>query len=103
MVVSIIALLIGILLPAIGKARDQARLTLSQTNMRNLATAHETYAAEWADRQFTLIADKVTTKHELNTEIHRRFAEEGIEIPFPQRDLHLRSVPPELTPKPPPD
>ena len=60
-VVSIIALLIGILLPAIGKARDQARLTLSQTNMRNLATAHETYAAEWADRQFTLIADNIAS------------------------------------------
>jgi prepilin-type N-terminal cleavage/methylation domain-containing protein len=60
-VVSIIALLIGILLPAIGKARDQARLTISQTNMRNLATAHETYAAEWKDRQFTLINDNIST------------------------------------------
>ena len=33
-VVSIIALLIGILLPAIGKARDQARLTLDGGNVR---------------------------------------------------------------------
>ncbi len=32
--------------------------------------------------------------HDLHTEIHRRFGEEGIEIAFPQRDLHLRSVDP---------
>jgi prepilin-type N-terminal cleavage/methylation domain-containing protein len=53
-VVSIIALLIGILLPAIGKARDQARLTMSQTNMRQLAVAHANYAAEWGDAQMSL-------------------------------------------------
>ena len=56
-VVSIIALLIGILLPAITKARDQAKLSISQTNLRNLATAHSTYAADWNDRQFTLVND----------------------------------------------
>jgi len=32
------------------------------------------------------------TTDELNTEINRRFAEEQIEIPFPQRDLHVRGV-----------
>jgi prepilin-type N-terminal cleavage/methylation domain-containing protein len=58
-VVSIIALLIGILLPAITKARDQARLTISQTNLRNLSTAHANYAAEWNDRQFTLCNDNL--------------------------------------------
>jgi len=59
-VVSIIALLIGILLPAITKARDQARLTISQTNLRNLATAHANYAAEWNDRQFTIVNDNLS-------------------------------------------
>ena len=58
-VVSIIALLIGILLPAIGKARDQAKLTQSQANLRNLATAHQSYAAEWNDRQFTMVDDNI--------------------------------------------
>ena len=58
-VVSIIALLIGILLPAIGRARDQAKQTASLANLRNLATAHGSYAAEWNDRQFTLINDNL--------------------------------------------
>jgi small-conductance mechanosensitive channel len=31
-------------------------------------------------------------RSELNQEIDRRFRENGIEIPFPQRDLHVRSV-----------
>jgi prepilin-type N-terminal cleavage/methylation domain-containing protein len=56
-VVSIIALLIGILLPAIGKARDQAKLTQSQTNLRQIGQAHVTYSAEWNDRHFTLVDD----------------------------------------------
>ena len=31
--------------------------------------------------------------HWLHTEIHRRFAEQGIEIAFPQLDLHMKSQP----------
>ena len=58
-VVSIIALLIGILLPAISKARDQARMTVSQANLKNLATANANYGAEWNDRQFTLVPDNL--------------------------------------------
>ncbi|MFK7959317.1 MAG: type II secretion system protein, partial [Phycisphaerales bacterium] len=60
-VVSIIALLIGILLPAIGKARDQAKQTASLSNLRNLGTAHGSYAAEWGDRQFTLVNDNIAS------------------------------------------
>ena len=56
-VVSIIALLIGILLPAIGKARDSARVTQSLANLRNLATAHAAYSATFNDRQVTFIDD----------------------------------------------
>ena len=46
-VVSIIALLISILVPAITHARDQAKQTLSLTNLRDLGIAHGSYEAEW--------------------------------------------------------
>lgn len=36
-------------------------------------------------------------RSELNQAIDRKFRERGIEIPFPQRDLHLRSVEPKVT------
>ena len=52
-VVSIIALLIGILLPAIGKARDKARTTTSVSNLRQLGVAHNSYAGDWEDSQLS--------------------------------------------------
>ena len=59
-VVSIIALLIGILLPAVGKARDKARTSTSESNLRQLAVAHVAYAADWEDRQLTLVRDTIS-------------------------------------------
>ncbi len=38
---------------------------------------------------------RLPTTHELHTTINERFKQAGIEIAFPQRDLHIRSVPPE--------
>jgi prepilin-type N-terminal cleavage/methylation domain-containing protein len=58
-VVSIIALLVGILLPAIGKARDNARVSASKSNLRQLAIAHKAYAADWADRHVTYVRDNL--------------------------------------------
>jgi prepilin-type N-terminal cleavage/methylation domain-containing protein len=58
-VVSIIAMLLGILLPAIGKARDSAMVNTSKSNLRQLGVAHKTYAADWADRHFTLVRDNL--------------------------------------------
>jgi len=42
------------------------------------------WIADFNDRRFIQSA--------LISEIDRRFRIEGVEIPFPQRDLHLRSV-----------
>ncbi len=36
---------------------------------------------------------RLPTRHDLHAQIKKRFAAAGIEISFPQRDLHLRSVP----------
>ncbi len=35
--------------------------------------------------------ERVSVRHEINVAIRDRFEEEDVEIPFPQRDLHLRS------------
>ncbi len=48
-VVSIIALLIGVLLPALGAARDQARLTACASNLRQNGTALFAYALDHRD------------------------------------------------------
>lgn len=37
--------------------------------------------------------DRGRVQHELNCAIYRAFNEAGIQIPFPQRDLHVRSMP----------
>jgi len=36
---------------------------------------------------------------DLNFGIHKKFTANGIEFPFPQRDIHLRSMPPDFHPK----
>jgi len=41
---------------------------------------------------FSTVDDRFPVMTDLRARIHARFAEEGIEIPFPQRDLHLKSI-----------
>lgn len=43
----------------------------------------------WIDQP----VDRGRIKHELNCAVYKRFQEEDIQIPFPQRDLHVRSMP----------
>ncbi len=38
-------------------------------------------------------ADGGRVRHELNCAVYRAFNQEGIQIPFPQRDLHVRTMP----------
>ncbi|MCH8508327.1 MAG: prepilin-type N-terminal cleavage/methylation domain-containing protein [Phycisphaerales bacterium] len=49
-VIAIIALLIGILLPAIGRARDTARNIICQTNVRSIGQGMVLYANDWNGR-----------------------------------------------------
>ncbi|MHC4220277.1 MAG: type II secretion system protein [Planctomycetota bacterium] len=58
-VISIIALLLAILLPAIGKAHDSAQVNVSKSNLRQIGVAIMTYAADWADRQVTYVRDNL--------------------------------------------
>jgi len=45
----------------------------------------------WIDQP----VDRGRMIHELNCAVYKSFASDGIEIPFPQRDLHVRSMPAE--------
>ncbi len=58
-VVSIITLLVGMLLPALGGARDHAWINVSKSNLRQLGIAHKMYAADWADRHVTYTRDNL--------------------------------------------
>jgi potassium efflux system protein len=42
------------------------------------------------------VDNRLTTMHQLRTAIDRKFKKAGLEIPFPQRDLHVRSVDPAI-------
>ncbi len=57
-VIAIIALLIGLLLPALGKARESGRMTKCQSNMRQFAMATNAYAMDYKDRVWP-VADRV--------------------------------------------
>jgi prepilin-type N-terminal cleavage/methylation domain-containing protein len=51
-VIAIIALLIGILLPALGEARRAGKLAVCLANLKQLGTATHSYAADYQDRLF---------------------------------------------------
>ncbi len=52
-VIAVIALLIGILLPALGKARKSGKLTICYANMQQLGVATHSYSADYQDKLFS--------------------------------------------------
>ena len=46
------------------------------------------------------VDQRFKARHELHMTIDKAFREAGIEIAFPQRDLHVRSIPHEWNPRP---
>ncbi len=52
-VIAIIALLIGILLPALGEARRAARIAIDLSKCKQLGTATNSYAADYQDKLFS--------------------------------------------------
>jgi len=52
-VIAIIALLVAILLPALGQARSTAKLSLSLNNLKQLGIANNSYAADFKDSNAT--------------------------------------------------
>ncbi len=63
-VIAIIALLIGILLPALGEARRAARLAVCSSDYRQLTVATASYAADFTDRIFAFTWHKGQTPSE---------------------------------------
>jgi prepilin-type N-terminal cleavage/methylation domain-containing protein len=59
-VIAIIALLIGILLPALGEARRAAKLAISLSNLRQFAVAAATYSTDFDDRIYSFTAANST-------------------------------------------
>ena len=64
-VIAIIALLIGILLPALGEARRTAKLAISLSNLRQFSVAAATYASDFEDRIYAFTAAPNTTYRDI--------------------------------------
>ncbi len=64
-VIAIIALLIGILLPAIGEARRAGKLTMCLSNQKQFGVATGSYAADYEDRIWAFTWRKTGTPNNL--------------------------------------
>ncbi len=69
-VIAIIALLIGILLPALGEARRSARMTVDINSLKQFGVATGTYSADFEDKIWSFTwkgSDSLSTWSELNS------------------------------------
>jgi potassium efflux system protein len=108
--VSRLAITVGVSYDANVKRASELLLAIARANP-NVKPDPEPFVAfdEFADstlnlvlRAYVSIEVRLSTKSQLHTAILERFREEGIEIAYPQRDLHIRSVTTELPPLNPP-
>jgi len=68
----------------------------TQPAVEVLFTAFGESSLDFELRLWTGIDQWIEVRTDILVEIYRAFAEHGIEIPFPQRDLHVRSVDPKI-------
>jgi prepilin-type N-terminal cleavage/methylation domain-containing protein len=68
-VIAIIAMLIAILLPALGEARKTGRLALCLSNMKQFGTATHSYGADFQDRIFSFTWKFGETYYEADSDI----------------------------------
>lgn len=80
-VISIIALLIGILVPAVQKARDSAKVTQSKSNSHQVMIALANYASDHNDRNFSTAPDNLSSGNRTGMDIEE--AIEELEGPNP--------------------
>ncbi len=76
-VIAIIALLIGILLPALGKARESGRDVLCKSNQRQLVTSMLTYALDYNGRFPPNLGDPTTVVDPENGKRQMRWFDEN--------------------------
>ena len=78
-VISIIALLVGILVPAVQKARDSAKVTQSKSNIHQVMISMQTYASDHNDRNFSVAPDNLSSGARTGMDISDAIGE--LEVP----------------------
>ena len=82
----------------ISRAEPDGQFTIAHISIT--ARIMQEFEARWIDRFVQIVHEhrdrigtqtlRVNIMDYLNTEIYKRFNEEGIEIPFPQRVVHMK-------------
>jgi len=81
------------LLIEIGRAHP---MVLREPAASAIFVRHGTNSLDFQLQAWVIFDDSVTVRSELTVAINKRFVQEKIDIPFPQQDLHLASIQPEI-------